>query len=255
VSYNEMTLTGTVKKMHRIYFDSVEGDTIAVADAGQLHHLKDVLRLKVNDSVVVFDGQGREFDGVISAIERKQTIIKVTSSKPVRPGQIELTIACAVPKSDHMDDLVDQLTQLGVRRIIPMMTERVVVRLDEVKKEARLKRWQKIARNAALQSQRNTLPVIDPVTFFGGVIALSQGYDLKLIPHLEGEKKLIRNVLAGAGPEKILVLIGPEGDFTPDEVKLALEAGFIPVSLGDTVLRVATAAVAVASFLKFTLGE
>jgi 16S rRNA (uracil1498-N3)-methyltransferase len=240
--------------MHRFYIDRVDGDTVSVTDAAQLHHLKDVLRLKVDDGVVVFDEDGKEFIGVITAIERKQAVIKVTALKPARRAQINLTIACAVPKGDRMDDIIGQLIQLGVKGIIPMETERVVVKLDDARKAARLKRWRTIAQNAALQSRRNTMGLIEPVTGISDVISQSQEFDLKLVPNLEGERKLIKDVLAVARPKNIIVLIGPEGDFTPGEVALALGAGFIPVSLGDTVLRVATAAVAVAAYIKFALG-
>ena len=241
--------------MHRFYVENVEGGQAAISDAGQLHHLKNVLRLKVNDSVIVFDSRGNEYAGVIEGIDRKKVAIGVTAPKPARRPKFQLTIACAIPRGDRMDDIIDQLTQLGVARIIPVATERVVVRLDEAGKESRLKRWRKIALNAALQSQRNSLPLIGPVTGVTEVISHSQDYDLKLIPHLSGERTLIKDVISGTKPENIIVLIGPEGDFTPEEVKLALAAGFIPVSLGDTVLRVATAAAAVAGYIKFALGE
>jgi 16S rRNA (uracil1498-N3)-methyltransferase len=214
-----------------------------------------VLRLKVGGAVTVIDGAGSEHEGVISAIDRHQAVVEIKGSRHACSRRVKLAIACAVPKGVRMDDLIDQLTQLGVASIIPMMTARVVVRLDAAKKEARLKRWRTIAQNAALQSQRSVLPVIGPVTEFADVIARSRDYDLKLIPHLEGEKKLIKDVLAGRAPRNIIVLIGPEGDFTAEEVQTALEAGFLPVSLGDTVLRVSTAAAAVAGYIKFTLGD
>ncbi len=240
--------------MHRFYVDRVDGDKISIADAEQLHHLKDVLRLKVNEGVAVFDSEGNEYAGVIEGVNKKQAVIKVTASQPARRGKMKLTIACAIPKGGRMDDIIDQLTQLGVARVIPMATERVVVKLDEAGQEARLKRWRTIAQNAARQSQRNSIPLIGPVTDIASVISQSQAFDLKLIPNLTGARKLIKNVLPAARPKNVVVLIGPEGDFTPEEVALALKAGFIPVSLGDTVLRVATAAVAVASYFKFTLG-
>jgi 16S rRNA (uracil1498-N3)-methyltransferase len=241
--------------MHRFYVDRVYGETASISDAGQFHHLKNVLRLKVSDVIIVCDSEGNEYSGTITAIERKQARIKVTASIPARRNEMKLTMACAIPKGDRMDDIIDQLTQLGVECIIPMETERVVVKLDEAKKEARLKRWRKIAQNAAGQSQRNSIPLIEPVTCITDVIARSQDFDLKLIPNLEGERKPIKDLLAAARPKNVIVLIGPEGDFTPEEVGLALKAGFIPVSLGDTVLRVATAAVAVAGYFKFALGE
>ena len=241
--------------MHRFYIDHIDDDKVYLTDSEQLHHLKDVLRLKVDDEVIVFDSQGNEYAGVITKIERKQAELKVTPIKSTRNHKTKLTIACAIPKGSRMDDIIDYLTQLGVERIIPMWTERVVIKLDDVKTESRLKRWRKIAQNAARQSQRSSIPLIEPVTRLENVISDSHDYDLKLIPTLAGERRLMKDAIAEARPNDIIVLVGPEGDFTSEEIELAQSEGFIPVSLGDTVLRVATAAVAVASYLKFALGD
>jgi 16S rRNA (uracil1498-N3)-methyltransferase len=239
--------------MHRFLVDRIQGDNATLTDAGQLHHIRDVLRLKADDVVIVSDGAGNDFTGVITTIDKKQVVFKLTPLKKQRSRSVALTIACAIPKGSRMDDVIDFLTQLGVACIIPMRTERVVVKLDEAKMTARLQRWQKIAQNAARQCQRSSIPTMAPVTDIEKVIAESQGFDLKLIPHLSGERKLIRDIIAKSRPKNIIVLIGPEGDFTPAEVELALHNGFNPVSLGGTVLRVATAAVAVAAYIRFAL--
>jgi len=241
--------------MHRFYIDHVDGDKAFISDSEQLHHLKDVLRLKVDDEVIVFDGKGNEYLGVITGLDREQAELKVTPVRSSRSSSTKLTVACAIPKGNRMDDVIDYLTQLGVERIIPMWTERVVVKLDDAKTEARLKRWQKIAQSAAQQSQRSKIPLIEPVASLKDVVSSSQDCDLKLIPNLAGERRNMKDVVAEVRPKDVIVLIGPEGDFTPEEVALALSKGFIPVSLGDTVLRVATAAIAVASYIKFAFGE
>jgi 16S rRNA (uracil1498-N3)-methyltransferase len=106
--------------------------------------------------------------------------------------------------------------------------------------------------NAAEQSRRPCLPVISPVMSLADVLAAAPNYDLKLIPTLTGASRPLREAIAGVKPAVVLALIGPEGDFSPAEVEQALAAGFVPVSLGDTVLRVETAALTVASFLKLT---
>jgi len=239
--------------MHRFFIDRIQGEIVSLTDTEQLHHLKDVLRLKVNDGVSIFDGEGNDYAGVITGIDKRQVEIKVKQVRSANKTSLKLTVACAIPKGSRMDEVIDYLTQLGVECIIPMRTERTVVKLDSAKTEARLKRWQKIAQSAAQQSQRSRIPVIESVARFEDVILNSQDYDLKLIPNLSGERKPIREVVAETRPKDVIVLVGPEGDFTAEEVGLALSQGFIAVSLGDTVLRVATAAIAVAAYIKFTV--
>jgi 16S rRNA (uracil1498-N3)-methyltransferase len=240
--------------MHRFYLSAgVKGDSIAIEDAGQLHHLRDVLRLRAGDAVAAFDGRGREYDCVIAQLSKNRAVLTVRSKKQAEAAGAGLTIACAIPKKSGMDDIVDALTQLGVEAIVPMLTARVIVRLDGPKKEARLGRWREIARRAAEQSGRSGLPRVAPVTAIEDVIAGSGDFDLKLVPALSGERKHLREVAAGSKARRILVLIGPEGDFTPPEVALARDAGFIPVSLGANILRVGTAAVAVAGYLRLAL--
>jgi 16S rRNA (uracil1498-N3)-methyltransferase len=241
--------------MHRFFTDKITGDKAVITDREQLHHIKDVLRLKPGDVVDISDNTGYEYSGIITSIGKQQVELKVALKKTERESLLKLTVACAIPKNSRFDDIVDFLTQLGVERIIPMRTERVIVKLDGARAEEKHKRWEKIAQSAAQQSQRSLIPVIDPLTDIEEVIKESDGYSLKLIPHLSGERKLIRDVVAGAKEDSIIILIGPEGDFTPGEVALALEHGFVAVSLGDTVLRVAAAAMAAASYIKFALGE
>jgi len=192
---------------------------------------------------------------VITFVGKDHAEVKVTLVRAAQEEQFKLTIACAIPKNSRFDEVIDFLTQLGVERIIPMRTERVVLKLDDARAAEKHRRWLKIAQSAAQQSRRSRIPVVEPVTDFSEAVTKSADYDLKLIPHLSGERKLIRDLLAEKKPENIIVLIGPEGDFTPEEVKLAFNNGFQPVSLGDTVLRVATAAIATASYIKFALGE
>ncbi len=239
--------------MHRFYIEKIDGNSITLTDSEQLHRIRDVLRLKAGDAVIIFDRAGHEYKAVTVSIGKKQVELNLTPVNRQRSNNTKLTVACAIPKGSRMDDIIDCLTQLGVERIIPMLTDRVVVKLDSAAMQVRLLRWQKIAQSAAQQCQRSSVPVISLVTDVKDVIANSQDFDLKLIPHLSGKRKLMKDIIAKPRPKNIIVLIGPEGDFTPEEVEMALHNGFTPVSLGETVLRVATAAIAVASYIKFTL--
>jgi 16S rRNA (uracil1498-N3)-methyltransferase len=160
-----------------------------------------------------------------------------------------ITIACAIPKQTKMEDIVDKITQLGADRLIPLITERVIVKLDQHKKDLKLSRWQKIAIQASEQSGRKTLPVISPVMTFTEALSETNGCRLKLIPTLEGRRKHIREIMRSETPGSVAAFIGPEGDFTPREVAAAQQHGFTPVSLGETVLRVDTATIALTTLL------
>ncbi len=231
-------------------------DAIIISDLEQVHHINNVLHLKVNEEIIVFDEKSNEYYTAIEKITPKAIYLKVRNTKKTAAERkFCLAVACAIPKKSKFDDLIDKLTQLGVDRIIPMETERVVVKLDVLKKDARLSRWNKIVVSASEQSQRNTLPVLEPVKDIKKVLLESGDYDLKLIPALIDDRKTLIEVFRGVNPINVLVLIGPEGDFSPAEVSLAKKAGFIPVTLGANVLRVETAAVAVVSFIKLFLSE
>lgn len=239
--------------MNRFFcpINNISPDKIIISNKEQVHHLRDVLRLKINDKITVFDDKGNEYNCVIDKLSDSVTLnIKERRQASEEKKYPRITIACAIPKRAKFDEIVDKLTQLGTDTIIPLETARVIVKLDRQKKLARQKRWESIALNASQQSQRSRIPVIAAVKDIKNVLLNSNDYDLKIIPTLSGARKYLKEVLTGLSPRNILALIGPEGDFSPEEVNLAKEAGFIPVSLGDSVLRVDTAAIAVVSFIK-----
>jgi len=240
--------------MNRFYCLSVDvsADTITITDKSQVHHIKDVIKLKEGERVFVFDDKANEFDCVIGQIAPTQVVFAI--NKKISAGVVSgpiVTIACAIPKHSKIDDIVDRLSQLGVDRIIPLMTERVIVRLDKQKQSTKQARWQKIALAASKQSQRSTVMFVDEVTEFKELILNAQEYDLKLIPTLHGKRTLLSGILNENQPKKVLALIGPEGDFTPEEISIAKKSGFIPVSFGDFVFRVETACLYIASILSY----
>jgi 16S rRNA (uracil1498-N3)-methyltransferase len=230
----------------------ITGQTAVITETEQLHHLRDVLRLRPGDEISLFDSEGNECAGQLAAIDNKKAVVNILNCRKAPPRTHKITFACAIPKKSLMDDIVDKLTQLGADAIIPLETERVIVKLDDNRQD-RLDRWRKIARSAAEQSRRNSLPEIPGILDFNEVLGLAGEADLKLIPTLTGERKSLKEASGAGGYKNILVLIGPEGDFTAEEIEQALKAGFIGVSLGDTVLRSETAAIAVASYFRFAL--
>jgi len=240
--------------MHRFYSGSenVSQDTIIISDSQQLHHLKDVLRLEAGDEAAVFDDKGNVYKVQVESLSYRNVVLKILDiRKSDKSNDVAITIGCAIPKKSKMDDIIDKLTQLGVDRIIPLMTQRVIVKFDKDKKSGRQKRWQKIALNASKQSQRNTVPVVEAITDFDEVIRRAQDFDLKLIPNLTGKRHTLKEILEQKKPGSVLALIGPEGDFSPEEISMAIKAGFRPITFGDYVFRVETAAVYVAGILNY----
>lgn len=224
---------------------------IILEDPCQLHHLKNVLRVKPKEKLGAFDGLGNQYIVLVSEVTAKQIKLEIKERKTAQNSGIKITVACAIPKNVKMDDIVDKLTQLGVECIVPLETERVIVKLDRQKSQARLERWEKISQSATKQSQQSKFISIEPITKFKDVL-VKEGFDLKLIPTLAGQRRSLREIFNHSSQriKRVLLLIGPEGDFTAQEVSLAKEAGFLPVSLGQTVLRVDTAAIAAVSFIK-----
>ena len=242
--------------MQRVFCNSgnISANRISLTDHGLVHHLKDVLRIKEGAEVIACDEMGNEYSCIVLSLEGQSVELAIRKvRKRESAGKTTITVACALPKKSKFDDILDKLTQLGTDRIIPLQTERVIVKLYKEKEKSRYERWNKIALSASEQSRRNTLPVVEPVMKLEEVLKAGAGYDLKLIPALIGERKTLRQILSGITPRNILVLIGPEGDFSPGEVALAVEAGFVPVTLGEQVLRVETAAVSVVSMLNYAL--
>ena len=239
--------------MNRFFIDNIKffDNCIILNDSLQLHHLRDVLRIKPSEKVVVFDNSGNEYIVLVVEVGPLSAKLELIERKIHDDSGIKITVACAIPKHARMDDIIDKLTQLGVECIIPLETERVIVKLNKQKKLERLARWKNIALSAAKQSQRNKLPVVKPICGLKDAILNADDFDLKLIPTLEDNRKTLKVIFANAVKiNRVMVLIGPEGDFTPSEVALAKDSGFLPTSLGKQVLRVDTAAIAVVSFIK-----
>ena len=240
--------------MHRFFVRQVlEDENIILSDPAQLHHMRDVLRLAAGEEVIMCDDAGNECICSISRITADSIYLQIKEKTAQHHSEIKVTVACAIPKKGKMDDIVDKLTQLGVEGVIPMQTARVVALPSETARTGKQERWQRIARAASQQSQRDRVPHISPIIDFETVLLNSRDYDLKLILTLENDAQNIRSIIADTKPAQILLLVGPEGDFTREEVGSARESGFISTSLGTHVLRVETAAVAAVSFLSLAL--
>ncbi len=233
--------------MHR--FLSPQSDlstkTINITDSVEIHHLATVLRLKKGAEITIFNGQGEAVQGKIEELSAET--VRITLTSPVKKSQLNpvtLTLACAIPKKTKFETIIEKCTELGIDCIIPMITERTEVRLNEERQEKKHKRYESVAANAAKQCQRNFLPIISEVKTIKEILKSLANHDAAFIPCLAGQRRnLISAFQLKPNQTNVIFLIGPEGDFTDTELKNALDAGCVPVTLGPTTLKVDTAAI------------
>ena len=221
---------------------------ISGADA---HHIRNVNRLDVGDTVTLFDGSGKEFEANIVAAEKRQISLSIVQALEIsREIDGELTLAVALPKGDRQKILVEKMVELGVTTLIPFTSERSVVRKNE-KSLDRLNRW---GIEAAKQCGRNLLMKVEAVSKFEDLLKNSDLEAARFFAHPYGTALSAPQAVDALGPmPKVLVAIGPEGGFSDLEVAAAKEAGWKGLRLGRSILRVGTAAAATATL--FGLGR
>jgi len=244
----------------RAFYNSNQADlTTLTLSADESHHLVVVNRAEVGDPVVVFNGKGTEWNCKLSKSDKKAANLDVLSIKHHDPLTYSITLAQALPKATHMDDIVRKATELGVTNIIPLQTERTQVKLELDRSEKKLEKWYTASLEAAKQCGNPWLPTISSVQSFKAVVENASRYDLRLVASLEPEALSLKLVLSlftkrtGRSPKSVLWLVGPEGDFSPSEFALAKQHGFESVTLGPLVLRCETAAISAISILGYEL--
>jgi 16S rRNA (uracil1498-N3)-methyltransferase len=234
--------------------DQVRDPYITVVD-DDVRHIRTVLRKQPGDLLTLLDGQGREYTVRITAFEKAEIVTEIIDRRERHPLSPAIVLGQGLPKSDKMDLIVQKATELGVSSLVPLVTERTIVKVKD--EEKRRDRWQKIAREAAMQSGRPDIPTVKTIRSFSDFIhTLASGpQTLFLLPWEEGTEP-VKNVLRGHLDAKhIVVLIGPEGGFSQTEADAASEKSFHLVSLGPNILRTETAAVAVLSIIGYELSR
>mgnify|MGYP000600315290 CR=1 FL=1 len=238
--------------------EDVEGERITIKGR-EVHHLRDVLRLRRGDRVICFDGEGREYEGVLESLSSAQAEVRIEKVRELKKeSPLRITLAQSLIRSRKMDLVVQKCTELGIFRLIPVRTERSLVRLEGAKCRARQGRWQRKAEEAAKQSGGVKVPMIEEVADFYSLLDRVRDFDLGIIPwEEEREAGSLKKALTKGQPrpENILLLIGPEGGFTLQEVAEAGKAGLLPVSLGPRILRAETAAIATVAIIAYELGD
>ena len=223
---------------------------------GDVNHIRNVLRMSPGDRISVSDGLGTDYICELEQLEAGCVRGRILERKPF---DVELSsrliLYQGLPKGDKMELIVQKAVELGVCQVIPVETKRCVVKLDDKKAAKKVQRWQQIAESAAKQSKRMLVPRVHPVLSYKEALAYAGQLDVLLIPYelaggMDETKKIIGNIKGG---QSLGIFIGPEGGFEEEEVKMAVEKGASPITLGKRILRTETAGMAILSVLMFQL--
>lgn len=233
-------------------------DGFCVVTGQDVNHIRNVLRMKQGEQIGIRDGISRNYICSIEELGTDRIRAKILSEEKADSELLcRVYLFQGLPKSDKMDWIIQKAVELGAYKVIPMETRRAVVKLDAKKAEAKVRRWNAIAKSAAKQSGRMVVPEVAGVAGFAEACAMAGQLDCALIPYelAEGMGET-KKILAGIRPGmQVAVMIGPEGGFDVDEVKQAQEAGILPITLGRRILRTETAGMAALSVLMFYLEQ
>lgn len=243
--------------MHRFFVEEsqIEGTNIHII--GQdAHHIKNVLRMRPKEEILISDGDKTEYTCYIEELSEDEVLAKVMFAKESGlelPSKIYL-FQC-IPKNDKMELIIQKAVELGACEIIPVAASRCVVKLDAKKEASKLKRWNGISESAAKQSKRMYIPEVTSVMKFQEALEYAKKIDVKLIPYeLAKGMEATRECISGIQPgQSVAIFIGPEGGFEESEVQMAMDAGFLPITLGKRILRTETAGFTVLSILMYHL--
>ena len=254
--------------MHRFYIapENWNIDT-PVLTGSDVHHARDVLRMKHGERLVLFDGCGHEITGEIVDIGGDEIRLRKLHEAKTAPLGCRIVLGQAIPKGKNMELIVQKAVEIGAAEIAPIISDRTVVQVDSETAGQKRAKWQQVAIEAAKQCGQNWLPQVHPprkpAEFFdaiGAEVSPAGGrFDLRLIGSLQPDAQHLKKILADYStehqqpPRSVLMLVGPEGDFTPAELSLARRHRCQPITLGPIILRVETAAIYCLSVLSYEL--
>lgn len=266
--------------MYHFFVDKQNVDTVnnrVIIEGGDVNHIRNVLRMRPGEEISVGTGEDdNEYRCEIESLEEDKITCILRFIKPSGvESPADIILFQGLPKADKMEMIIQKCVELGVAEIVPVSCERCIVKLDDKKADAKVRRWQGIAEAAAKQSKRAVIPGITMPLSMKDALKRASGMDIKIIPYelARGMEKTaeVFGRISGLKTEnkadntennsgnnterrpQIAVFIGPEGGFTEEEITLAKECGVEPVSLGKRILRTETAGMAVLAWIDFCL--
>jgi 16S rRNA (uracil1498-N3)-methyltransferase len=247
--------------MHRFYISPENWNPGPLALAGsEAHHLRDVLRMRVGEKLVVFNGRGREAMAEIVDLRSEEVALRRLHEAKTPPLECRIVLGQAIPKGKNMELIVQKAVEIGAAEIVPIISDRTIVQVDSESAAQKQSKWKQIAIEAAKQCGQNWVPEVQAPRKLAELFsAPDESFDLQLIGSLQPGAQHLKKILAEHSrehqyrPRSVLMLVGPEGDFTPAELELARRHGCRPMTLGPIIRRVETAAIYCQSILSYEL--
>lgn len=243
--------------MHRFFVEKEQiNDEFIQIIGTDVKHIRDVIRLKVGE-VLEICCEGIIYIGEISTIDKKMISVKINKKyNGENEPSTYIVLYQGLAKGSKMDLILQKCTELGVSEFYPLATHRAVVKINEQKKaDSKVNRWQEIADQAAKQSKRDILPMVNNIISFDEMINLLNGEENIIVPYEDANQQGIREALKGIAKKKVHIIIGPEGGFEESEIeKLKSIKGKI-VTLGPRILRTETAGLVASTMVMYELGD
>lgn len=245
--------------MYRFYVEEnqIADEEITILGS-DVNHIKNVLRMNTGDEIIICNGQGKDYYCIIDSISNLQIIAKIHSEEATDTElKAKIYLFQGLPKKDKMELIVQKAVELGVFEIIPVVTKRTVVKLDDKKEQKKLERWNTIAMSAAKQSNRGIIPKVTECMNFKSALEFARQLDCNIVPY---EKAIgikdTKDILSQMNQNKSIgVFIGPEGGFEDLEIEACLNQNIKPITLGKRILRTETAGLTILSLVMMELEE